>query len=208
MVLEKPLESPLDCKEIQRVHPKGTQPWIFIGRTDAEVEALILWPPDAKRQLTGKDSDAGKDWRQKEKRVEEDEMVGSHHQLNWHHWANSGRQWRTDEPGMLQSRGLQRVGQNLGTEQQQKYINMYPLLVPFLCVPCNKGAREFLLWQGRREGQILGDYYKKELMKSRKSKMLYKKENVAMVFYLAPQWLIFHLIIISKLWGLPWLSSG
>ena len=67
MVLEKTLESPLDCKEIQRVHPKGNESWIFIGRTDAEAEAPILWPPDVKNWLTGKDLDAGKDWRQEEK---------------------------------------------------------------------------------------------------------------------------------------------
>ena len=72
-MLEKTLESPLDCREIQPVHPKGNQSWIFIGKTDAE--ALVLWPPDAKNQLIGKVPDAGKDWRQKEKRVAEDEMV-------------------------------------------------------------------------------------------------------------------------------------
>ena len=84
VVLNKTLDSPLDCKEIQPVHPKGNQPWIFIGRTDAEVEALILWSPDAKSQLTGKDPDAGKDWGQEEKWATEDEMVGWHHQLNGH----------------------------------------------------------------------------------------------------------------------------
>ena len=71
----KTLESPLDCKEIQPVHPKGNQPWIFIERTDAKAENPILWPPDAKSQLTGKDPDAGKHWRKKEKGVAEDEMV-------------------------------------------------------------------------------------------------------------------------------------
>ena len=76
MVLEKTLESPLDSKEIKPVNPKGNQPWIFIGRTDAEAEAPILWPPDVKTRLIGKDPDAGKDWRQKEKRAAEDEMVG------------------------------------------------------------------------------------------------------------------------------------
>ena len=74
--LEKTLESPLDCKEIQPVHPKGNQSWVFIGRTDAE--APIVWPPDVKNRLTGKDPDAGKDWGQ-EKGVTEDEMVGWHH---------------------------------------------------------------------------------------------------------------------------------
>ena len=82
VVLEKTLESSLDCKEIQPVSPKGNQPWLFIGRTDAEAEAPILCPPDAKNWLTGKDPDAGKDWRQEEKGMTEDEMVG------WHHWLN------------------------------------------------------------------------------------------------------------------------
>ena len=76
MVLEKTLESPLDCKEIQPVNPKGNQSWIFIGRTDIEIEALILWPPEAKNWLIGKDPDGGKDWRQEEKGMTEDEMVG------------------------------------------------------------------------------------------------------------------------------------
>ena len=80
--LEKTLESPLDCKELQPVNPTGNQPWIFIRRTDAEVEAPILWPPDAKSWLTGKDPDTGKDWGHEEKRVTEDEMVGWPHQLN------------------------------------------------------------------------------------------------------------------------------
>ena len=75
VALEKTLESPMDCKEIQPVHPKGNQPWIFTGRTDAEAETSILWPPTANSQLIGKDPDAGKDWRQKEKEVAEDEIV-------------------------------------------------------------------------------------------------------------------------------------
>ena len=78
--LEKTLESPLDSKEIKPINPKGNQPWIFSGRTDAK--ALILWPPDVKRWLVGKDLDAGKDWRQQEKGTREDEMVG------WHHWTS------------------------------------------------------------------------------------------------------------------------
>ena len=82
LVLEQTLESPLDCKEIQPVNPKGNQSWIFIGRTDAEAEAPILWPLDAKSWLTGKDPDTGKDWGQEEKGATEDEMVG------WHHWLN------------------------------------------------------------------------------------------------------------------------
>ena len=84
VVLEKTLESPLDCKDIQPVHPQGNQSWIFIGRTDAEAETPILWPPDAKNWLIGKDPDAGKDWRQEEKGRTEDEMVRWHHQLDGH----------------------------------------------------------------------------------------------------------------------------
>ena len=82
-MLEKTLESPLDCKEIKPVNPKGNQLWIFIGRIDVEAEAPIFWPSDAKSQLIGKDPDAGKDWRQ-EKETTEDEMVGWHHRLDAH----------------------------------------------------------------------------------------------------------------------------
>ena len=84
VVLKETLESPLDYKEIQPVHPKGNQSWIFIWRTDAEAETPILWPPDANSWLIGKDTDAGKDWRREEKGTTEDEMVGWHHQLNGH----------------------------------------------------------------------------------------------------------------------------
>ena len=82
VVLEKTLESPLDCKEIQPVHPKGNHSWIFIGRTDAEAETPKPWPPDVNNWLTGKDPDAGKYWRQEEKGMTEDETVG------WHHWLD------------------------------------------------------------------------------------------------------------------------
>ena len=95
VVLEKTLESPLDCKEIQPVHPKGNQSWIIIGRTDAE--APVLWPPDAKSWLIGKDPDAGKDWRWEEKG-----WMASLTQWTWI-WANSRRWWRTGKCGMLQS---------------------------------------------------------------------------------------------------------
>ena len=81
VVLEKTLESPLNCKEIQPVHPKGNQSWVFIGRTDVEAETPVLWPPDVKNQLIGKTPDAGKDWRWEEKGWQ-DEMVGWHHQRN------------------------------------------------------------------------------------------------------------------------------
>ena len=84
--LEKTLESPLDCKEIQPVHPKGDQSWVFTGRTDAKAETAILWPPHAKSWLIGKDSDAGRNWGQKEKGMTEDEMAGWHHQLDCHEY--------------------------------------------------------------------------------------------------------------------------
>ena len=82
VVLEKTFESPLDCRKIKPVHPKGNQPWTFIGGTDAEAEAPNLWPPDVRSRLIGKDPDAGKDWGQEKKGVTEDEMVG------WYHWFN------------------------------------------------------------------------------------------------------------------------
>ena len=118
-MLEKTLESPLDYKEIKWVNPKGNQLWIFIGRTDAEAEAPILWPPDAKNQLTGKDSDAGEDGRQEEKGTTEDEMVG------WHHWCNRHEFEQalgdSEGPGscVLQSMGSQRVRHDWATEWQQ-----------------------------------------------------------------------------------------
>ena len=96
VLLEKTLESPLDCKEIKPIYPKGDQPWIFNGMTDAEVEAPILWSPDVKSHLTGKDPDTGNDWGQEEKGAAEDEMLRLHHWLNWHEFeqtlGNSGGQ--------------------------------------------------------------------------------------------------------------------
>ena len=97
VVLEKTLESPLDCKEIQPVHPKGDQSWGFTGRTEAEAETPILWPPDVKSWLIGKDPDAGRDWGQEEKEMTEDEMVGWHHRLNGH-----GSEWT---PGVGDGQG-------------------------------------------------------------------------------------------------------
>ena len=92
----------MDCKGIQPVHPKWDQFWVFIGRTDAEAEAPILWPPEANSQFTGKDPDTGKDWREKKKRVTEDEMVG------WHHWFNG-----------------QKLGQTMGYGEGQRSLAGY-----------------------------------------------------------------------------------
>ena len=89
VVLEKTLESPLDCKGIQPVHPKENQSWIVIGRNDAEAETPVLWPPDAKSWLIRKDPDAGKDWRQDDKVTTEDKMVGWHHQLKGHEFEQA-----------------------------------------------------------------------------------------------------------------------
>ena len=86
-VLEKTLESPLDCKEIQLVHPKGDQSWVFIGRTDAEAETPILWPPHVNSWLIGKDPDAGRDWGQEQKGTMDDEMAGLHHWLDAHEFG-------------------------------------------------------------------------------------------------------------------------
>ena len=141
VVLEKTLESPLDRKKIQPVHPKGHQSWIFIGMTDAE--APILWPPDGKNWLIGKDPDAGKDWRQEEKGMTEDEMVGWHHQLNRHESeASSGSWWWTGKPGVLQSLGSQRATECQSmdtTEPLKNNSSIIPLHFPtYEIIQCPK----------------------------------------------------------------------
>ena len=122
-VLEKTLESPLDSKEIQPVHPKGNQSWIFIGRTNAEAEALIPWPPDVKSWFIGKDSDGGKDWRQEEKGTTDDEMVGWDYRLDGHEFEQA--LGVGDGQGSLvccSPWGLQIVGHNWVIEQQQQQM--------------------------------------------------------------------------------------
>ena len=115
VVLEKTLESPLDCKEIQSVHPKGDQFWVFIGRTDIEAETPILWPPDVRSWLIWKDPDE-KDWRQEEKGMTEDEMVGWHHRLDGHGFGWTLGVGDGQRPGMLRFMGLQRVRHDWATE--------------------------------------------------------------------------------------------
>ena len=110
VVLERTFETPSDSKKINPVSLKGNQPWIFIERTDAEAEAPILWPPDAKSQLIGKDPDAGKGLEQEEKRAAEDEIDGWMASPTQYTWASSRRWWRTGKPGVLQSVGSQRAG--------------------------------------------------------------------------------------------------
>ena len=118
VVLQKTLESPLDCKEIQPVHPKGNQPWIFIGRNDAEAEAPILWPPDVKSQLIRKDPNAWKDGGQEEKGVTEDEMVAWHHWLNRHVFEQTLGNSEGQESLASCSPWDCRVRHDLATEQQ------------------------------------------------------------------------------------------
>ena len=120
VVLDKTLESPLDCKKIQPVHPKGDQSWVFIWRTDVEAETPILWPPHAKSWLIGKDPDAWKDWGQEEKGMTEDKMSSSI-QWTWV-WVASGSWWWTGRPGLLWSMGSQRVGHDWATELKEAKV--------------------------------------------------------------------------------------
>ena len=116
VVLEKTLESPLDCEEIQPVHSKGDQSWVFIGRTDVEAETPVLWPPDGKSWFIWKVPDTGNDWRQEEKGMTGwDGWMASLTQWTWV-WVNSGSWWWTGRHGMLQSMGLQRVRHDWATE--------------------------------------------------------------------------------------------
>ena len=119
VVLEKTLERPLDCKEIKPVIPKGNQPWIFIGKTDAEAETLIFWPPDAKNWCIGKDLDAGKDWRWEKGTTGWDGWMASPLQWTWS-WASSRSWWWTGKPGVLQSMGSQTVRNYWVTELKRK----------------------------------------------------------------------------------------
>ena len=121
MVLEKTLESPLDSKEIQSVHPKGNQPWIFIGRTDAEAETPVLWPPDGKIGLTWKDPYVAKDWRREEGMTGLDGWMALPIQGTWV-WISSWSWWWTGKPGVLQSMGLKRVGHDWVTELNYSII--------------------------------------------------------------------------------------
>ena len=126
VVLEKTLESPLDCKEIQPVHPKGNQSWIFIGRIDAEPETPILWLPDVKNWITGKDPDAGKDWGQKEKGMTEGEMVGWHHQLDGHGFEQT--------PGVSEDREAWRAAVHGVTKCWTRLSNRTTTNFLFICM--------------------------------------------------------------------------
>jgi len=122
--LEKTLASPLDCKEINPVNPKGNHSWTFTGRTDAEVEAPILWPPDVRNWLTGKDTDAEKDWGQEEKGTTEDETVGWHHQINGHEFEQAPGVGDVGEAWCAAVHGVPRVEHNWATELNEECLRI------------------------------------------------------------------------------------
>ena len=133
MVLEKALESPLDCKEIQPVHSEGDQPWDFFGRNDAKAETPILWPPHVKSWLIGKDSDAGRDWGQEEKGTTGwDGWMASLTRWTWV-WVNSGSWWWTGRPGMLRFMGSKRVGHDWTTDLNWSDLNENLMLLKGSC---------------------------------------------------------------------------
>ena len=129
VVLEKTIESLLDWKEIQPFHPKRDQSWVFTRRSDVEAETPIVWPPNTKSWLIGKDPDAGKDWGQEEKGMTEDEMLG----WTWV-WVNSGSWWWTGKPGLLQFMGSQRVGHGWTTELNW---SCYVIIISFRATELN-----------------------------------------------------------------------
>jgi len=153
-VLDKTVESPLDCKVIKPVSPKGNQSWIFIGRTDAETP--ILWPPDVKNWLIGTDPDSGKDWRWEEKGMTEDEMVG------WHHWfmdmslSSSGSCWWTEKPEVLQSMRSQRVRCDWSTELNWMESERASLMAQLVESTCNAGDPSLISRSGRSTGEGIG----------------------------------------------------
>ena len=157
VVLEKTLESPLDCKEMQAVHPKGDQSWVFIGRTDAEAEALILWPPDAKNWLIWKDPEAGKDW---SGGGEGDERgwggwMASPIRWTWV-WASSGSWWWSGRPGVLQPMGSQRVGHNWVAE-----LNLTESSDDFFLKPQQPGVRRHYGDEGQWINQVVAPTWSK-----------------------------------------------
>ena len=157
VVLEKTLESPLDWKDIQPVHPKGVQSWIFIGRTDVEAESPILWPPDAKNWLIWKDPDAGKDWRQEDTEGRGwDGWMASPIRWTWV-WVSSGSWWWTGKPSVLWSMGSQRVGHNWLTElnwtshsisTEERWIFCVELGCAKLCIPRIQNLPQFMWCTG------------------------------------------------------------
>ena len=140
VVLEKTLESPLDCKEIQPVHPKVDQSWVFIRRTDAEAETPVLWPPDAESWLIWKDPDAGKDWGQEEKGTTEDEMTG------WHHWLNGRESEWT--PGVGDGQGGLACCDSWGRKELDttEWLNWTELMYSIMSSANSESFTSFLIW--------------------------------------------------------------
>ena len=138
VVLEKTLESPLDCKEIQPVNPKWNQSWVFIRRTDAEAETPILWPPDANRWLIGKDPDTGKDWRQEEKGTTENEMAGCHHWLNGHEFEQA--------PGAANGQGSLACCSPWGCKESDVIEQLNWTEAPYICVPSSCKLSKMQMW--------------------------------------------------------------
>ena len=138
VALEKALKSPLDCKEIQPVYPKGDQSWVFFGRTDAKAETPVLWPPHAKGWLIGKDPDAGRDWGQEEKGTTEDEMAGWHHRLDGHEF-----EWT---PGVGDGQGGLVCCDSWGRKEldMTEQLNWTELIVNLQCFDSFKGTAKWL----------------------------------------------------------------
>ena len=148
VVLEKTLESPLDFKAIQPVHPKGDQSWVFIGRTDVEAETLILWPPDVKSWLIGKDPDDGKDWGQEETGTTENEMVGWHHRLDGHGFDKLWEFVMDREACVLWFMRLQRVRHDWATELNLPLYGL-PLWLSLLRIHLQCRRPKFDPWVGK-----------------------------------------------------------
>ena len=146
---EKTLESPLDSKKIKPVNPKRNQPWIFTGRTDAEAEAPILWPPDVKSQHTGKDPDSEKNWRREEKGTTENEMVGWHHRLNGHEFEQTlGDSGGQRSLACYSPWGRKESGHNLATEQQNcRILQVLVGKAPWVHPEPNKNQKAYILPQ-------------------------------------------------------------
>ena len=164
-VLKETLESSLDYKEIKSVNSKGNQSWIFNGGTDAEAEVPILWPPDEKSQLIGKDSDAGKDWRQEEKGMTKDEMVGWHHQLNVHKFEQTQDSEGQGSLACCSPRD-HRIGHDLATELQwvcsfrrdSPDTSLFPYQVHLSIGTTSQNAKSFVSsWAQRNESHLLSD---------------------------------------------------
>ena len=147
MGLEKTLESPLDCKEIQPGHPKGDQSWVFIGRTDAEAETPVLWPPHAKSWLTGKDPEAGTDWGQEKKGTTEDEMAGWHHWLDGHGFGKSGVGDGQGGLACCDSWGRKELDTTERLNWQARdYILHYIVLTTMLIISAARGTKIMTVW--------------------------------------------------------------